>query len=164
MEDFNQKLESANTVQEIFDLVKQAAWKVLKSEQAGLMVGLADMPTNGAWLGAYYSPDANTIVMNKLPLRKIKTSSPSLFKPYVFHILLHEYVHSLGYYDEQQARQVTLHITKQVMGEDHITAQMAQDISAFMERVGYSELTDLYFGSGIEFIEGIDRRNTDYIQ
>jgi hypothetical protein len=160
---FSERIQNAGSLAEIFELVKIAAWKVLRNEQAGLMLGLADMPTNGAWLGAFYSPEANTIIMNKLPLRKIRMSSPGLFNPYAFHILLHEYIHSLGCYDEQATRQLTYEVSRQLLGNDHIATQLAVDVTRFLENIGYADLNEHYFTSNIEFINGVDRRNTDYI-
>jgi len=157
----SQKLQEASTLSEVFELVKLAVWQMLGKDQAGLMVGLTDIPTENAWLGAYYSPDSNIIIMNKLPIRKLKQKSPELFVPYAFNVLLHEYIHSLGYYDEEEARRLTYAISRQLLGEGHIATQLALDINQFMEHINYAGMP--VQSDAIEFLPGIDRKNTDYI-
>jgi len=46
----------------------------------------------------------NFIVMNRIPLERIKETRPELFKLFAFHVLMHEYIHSLGYLIEQLVR------------------------------------------------------------
>lgn len=55
---------------------------------------------------------------------------PELMKPYVFVVLLHEYIHSLGYLDENSVRQLTHKITKQIF-DGSIATEMASDMRKF---------------------------------
>ena len=94
--DYKKSLEKAKGFADIFDLVKKTVKNYLNADQAGLLLGLSDLGAYGkGFLGAFYSFDANTIVINKRPLNKIKQKDPNLYNPYIFHVLLHEYIHSL---------------------------------------------------------------------
>ena len=93
---------------EIFEEVKQVVKKSEGRSRAGLMLGLQELgsPLNG-FIGAYYPVASNIIVVNKTPIRRIIETKPELIKPYGFHILLHEYIHSLGFLDETITRHKT---------------------------------------------------------
>ncbi|MFQ6061542.1 MAG: hypothetical protein ACE5KV_09700 [Thermoplasmata archaeon] len=72
-----------------------AAIKTKKRIRAGLMLGIADLGNHPrGFLGAFYPVATNIIVLNRVPLNWIKETNPELYKPYVFHVLLHEYVHA----------------------------------------------------------------------
>jgi hypothetical protein len=43
----------------------------------------------------------------------------------VYSILLHEYLHSLGFLDEREVRELTYRVTRETFGDDHITTGMA---------------------------------------
>ena len=90
--DYKKSLKKAKNLADIFDLVKVVVKNYLNADQAGLLLGLSDLGSYGqSYLGAFYSFDANTIVINKRPLNKIKQTKPNLYNPYIFHVLLHEY-------------------------------------------------------------------------
>ena len=168
------RLRDAQTLQELFELVKELVWKHMRADQAGLMVGLADLGISPeAVLGAFYSPDANTIVMNKTVMNHVKKlADPMLFNSYCFYILLHEYLHSCGFYDENENRQVVAAIAAQELGPDHAVTKLATTNDAMLKLIregimsskGASDnLSAAAEMTGIEFVEGIDRRNTNYI-
>ena len=56
------------------------------------------------------------IVVNRIPIERIKEARPGLFKPIAFHVLMHEYIHSSGYLDERLVRQMVYEFSKVVMG------------------------------------------------
>lgn len=167
------KLRSAQSLQEVFELVKEVVWKRLRADQAGLMVGLAELGISAeAVLGAYYSPDANTIVINKTVMSSVNALDDGLlYNSYCFYILLHEYLHSCGFYDENENRRVVAAIAAQEFGPGHAVTKLATTSDAIVKliregimsgkggRSGMSGTAD----AGIEFVEGIDRRNTNYI-
>jgi hypothetical protein len=94
---FESKLEKARNIPDIFELVKLAVRKTIGKERSGLMLGLSNLGGGPeGFVGAYYPVATNIIVMNTMPLDRIRQTDPSLYKPYVFHILLHEYIHTLG--------------------------------------------------------------------
>ena len=129
--DFKEKLEKSESFAEIFNLVKNAAQQTLEKRRDGLMLALQYLPEN---LGAYYGLGSNFIVMNKVLLEKFRDSySAGETKSYIFSVLLHEYLHSLGYVDEEYARALTYQVSKAVLGERHMSTKIAKHgIGAFI--------------------------------
>ncbi len=162
--DYKKSLEKAKSFADIFDLVKAAVKKYLGTDQAGLLLGLSDLGAyDNAYLGAFYSFDANTIVINKRPLNKIKQTNPDLYNSYVFYVLLHEYVHSLGIVEEHEVRQLVYEITQKYLGKRHLATQMAFDLEKFIPNLTFENGFEPPDDLSIEFISGIDRGNTNYI-
>ena len=123
--------EKAKNVKEIFEVVKDSVNATLNESRAGIDLGLIDMGnTNQELLSAYYPMGSNIIVLNKTPLRRITQMKPELMKPYVFVILLHEYLHSLGYTDEESTRRLTVEITGKIFS-GHVVTDMARDMRKF---------------------------------
>jgi hypothetical protein len=160
-----EKLENSKSIPDIFEVVKEAVRKVTSSERAGLMLGLAEMGGNeGFWIGAFYPVGTNMIVMNKTPLRKIAETNPSLFNSYCFHILLHEYLHSLGVLDESITRRATYEISRAVFGEEHTVTEMARDIRRFLPYITHPESSWVPPSElNIELVDGFDRSSVTYI-
>jgi hypothetical protein len=71
--------------------------------------------------------------MNRIPLQRIEVTRPELYKPYSFYILLHEYIHSVGYLNEGTVRAKTLEIIKYAFGEEHLATPIAANTGAFYE-------------------------------
>jgi hypothetical protein len=162
--DCNKQLEKAKNFADIFDLVKKIVHGYLGQDQAGLLLGLSDLGSYGhAYLGAFYSMDANTIVINKRPLSRIKQTNPNLYNPYVFHVLLHEYMHSLGVTDEDQVRMLVYEITQKNFGKNHLATQIAFDMGKFLPELTLGEEFEMPKDMSVEYLSGIDRDNTDYI-
>jgi len=161
---YKKLLEKANNFSDIFLLVKGVVRNYLGKDQAGLLVGLSDLGIYGhAFLGAFYSLDANTIVINKRPLKKIKQVNPNLYNPYVFHVLLHEYLHSLGVFDEEQVLMLVYDITKKYFGKNHLATQLALNLEKFLPQLTLGTEFEAPEEMSIEFLSGIDKDNTNYI-
>src|SRR5512136_2348113 len=129
----DKELDSAKDLAGIFELVKDAVRKSTGKERSGLMLGLANLGGGPeGFVGAFYPVATNIIVMNSLPLKRIKETDPALYKPYVFHILLHEYLHTLGIIDEAATRQKAYEISTEIFGKEHVVAQLAADLSRFI--------------------------------
>jgi len=162
---YEKKLKKARTIPEIFEIVKLGVLETLGIERGGLMLGLAELGAGRDFLlGAFYPVGSNMIIMNKTPLRRITQSNSELFKPYVFHILLHEYLHTLGFIDEEECQAYTYFISRQLFGEDHVTTRISKNMSEFMP-----ELTYPVYGwyppnrFNVEIVEGFDHSNVSYI-
>ena len=162
---FEEKLEKARNIQDMFEIVKDMVWTYLKRDQAGIMVGLSDLGAFGSgFLGAFYSLDGNMIVINKRPLETIKVKNPKLYKPYLFHVILHEYIHSLGLFDENQTRILVYEASKQFFGENNIVTQMALSMDRFIPELTFPEQGFIEPENiNIEFLPGIDKKGTSYI-
>ena len=163
--DYNNKIVKAKTFADIFEITKELVREYLGTEQAGLMVGVTDLGIHGqGFIGAFYSLNSNMIIINKRPLARILQTNPSLYNYYLFHVMLHEYIHSIGSYDEAQTRQLVYEISNHHFGEKHIVTRLALNIGKFMPNLtypikGFQPPQDI----NIEFVKGIDRKNTNYI-
>jgi hypothetical protein len=147
----------------IFDLVKGAIEATLNKRRTGLILGLSNLPI---YIGAYHGIGSNFIVMNKKLLKEvIRTSRDKrLVNSYIFHVLLHEYIHSLGFINERETQYLTYSVSAKILGENHPATQMAKyginsifpDIttSHFEPRDDISEI--------IEIIEDFERENMNY--
>ena len=129
--DIQKDFDKAENVKEIFEVVKDSVSEVLKESRAGIDLGLVDLGnTDNELLSAYYPAGSNIIVLNKTPLKRITQTKPDLMKPYVFVILMHEYLHSLGYFDEATTRKMTVDITQKIFNGS-VVAEMARDMRKF---------------------------------
>lgn len=122
MPDLAEQLDKTQGFNDIFLLVKKAVHNSLGRRRVGLMLGLSDLPPNVA---AYYMP--GVIVINRRVLEKLKrvVRDIRLFNSYLFHILLHEYLHSLGY-DEGYAGELCYMVCKENLGDEHPATLMAR--------------------------------------
>ena len=167
MKSYAMKLDEAKTLSDIFEIVKEVVRKVMKTGRAGLTLGLAEMGGGeDYWIGAFYPVGSTTIIMNRTPLRRISETNPRLFNAYAFHVLLHEYIHSLGYVDEKKTRNLVYWITREIFGENHLVTQMAADISKFFPNLTYPAKG--YFPRNlenleVEMVEDFDRSSINYI-
>ncbi len=122
--DNKRALSSAEGFDTIFEMVKAATEKRLGIHRAGLTLVLGDIPNT---VGAYHEMGSNAIVMNRNILRIVErlSKSKSRRNSYVFMILLHEYLHSLGYTSDRQVRTLGKEITDEFLGRRHLAAEMA---------------------------------------
>src|SRR5512136_1253949 len=134
MMDFRSRLEGSRSLADIFEVVKSVVQKSMGKSRGGLMLGMADLGNNPqGFFGGFFTVGSNVIVLNKIPLQRIKETRPELYKPYIFHVLLHEYIHSLGYLDETDVKSKVYNITKEALGEEHLATQIAADARFFIK-------------------------------
>lgn len=115
------ELESAKNYGDVFALVKKAVKRSLGQHRVGLMLYLGNLPMK---VGAFHPMGTNDIVLNRRLLEAAAKTEPK-WKAYVFSILLHEYLHSLGYADERQVRGLTYRISLDNFGRDHPVVEAA---------------------------------------
>jgi hypothetical protein len=160
---FESRLEGAKDIPDIFELVKQAVRKTTGKERSGLMLGLSNLGGGpDGFVGAYYPVATNIIVMNTMPLDRIRQTDPSLYKPYIFHILLHEYIHALGTMDEGATREKASEISAKVLGVGHPATELAKDMSKYLPKLvypvyGWKPETE----PTLQLVKGFDRSSTD---
>ena len=158
--DVDKRFNEAKDVTDLFSLVKEGVEKVLGARRAGLMLGLSEMGASPAgFIGAYYPVDSNMIVLNKTPIRALEKSDKKLVKPFVFHLLLHEYLHSLGMYDELETRKATYWVSKTLFGDSHIITDLAAHPENYMPKLQYGIPEGQSDASGIEIINGFDEES-----
>jgi hypothetical protein len=121
--DNRRALSAAEGFDDIFEMVKSATERSLKMHRAGLTLVLGDIPNS---VGAYHEIGSNAIVMNRNILRIVESmKSRPKRNAYVFMILLHEYLHSLGYTSDRQVRDLGKEVTDAYLGKNHIAGEMA---------------------------------------
>jgi hypothetical protein len=161
---FHTRLENAKTLADIFEVVKAAVWESEMKSRGGLMLGLADLGNHPqSFIGAFFTVGSNFIVMNKIPLHRIEETRPELYKSYAFHVLLHEYIHSLGYLNEHFVRQKVYEISKDIFGETHLATLLAQDTTRFFPNLVYPSAAWKPDNIKIELVEGFDSSSVNYI-
>ena len=132
----------SNTVRQhlvdVFELVKEVVRLREGVSRPGLALGLQELGMSWkGYIGAYYPITSNTIVINKTLLRCITECNVTLLEPYAFHVLLHEYLHSLGYFDEEVIRRKTYEISRNLFGKKHIITQLSLDTTQLSPSIVY---------------------------
>ncbi len=155
-------LERASGLPEIFEVVKEAVRISTGMSRAGLMLGLADLGGSSMHMvGGLYPSATNIIVMNRAPMAFL-AKDQERYRAYCFHILLHEYLHSLGFMDEAEVRKRTYQISRATLGEGHMATMMATDLSRFLPNVSYGVPKDTAGELDIQLVSGFDRSNCGY--
>jgi len=125
------------------------------------MLVLADLPMN---VGAFHGVGSNAIVMNRRLLDAVVSNNESKreVNSFVFSILLHEYLHSLGYIEEQEVRPLVIHISRQVFGEDHPTTKISlEGPMSLLPRIGLHYVPDNE--REVQIVDDFDRSSIGYI-
>lgn len=159
---FRERIASLKDFNEAFELVKSAVLQKFKMHRAGLSLILQMMPSN---LGAYHMLGSNAIVMNSYLLAAVKkiAGSTEEYNSYMFMVLAHEYLHSLGIVDENTVRQMTFDLCKWMLGDDHVATKMAkEDPSAIYPQL--RSLMQSQFSRDFHVVRDFDRSNQTYIQ
>ena len=159
---FRERISNLKDFNEAFELVKNVVMQKFRMHRAGLSLILQMMPSN---LGAYHMLGSNAIVMNSYLLAAVKkiAGSDEEYNSYIFMVLAHEYLHSLGIVDENTVRQMTYDLCKWMLGDDHPAARMAKEDPSTL----YPELKSLiqaHFSREFQVVGNFDRFNQTYIQ
>ena len=157
----NEKLDKSASYDDIFEVVRKSVKNTLDTRRAGLALVLAELPNH---IGAYHTMGSNSIVVNRTLLNAVKASAKSAreFNSYVYSILMHEYLHSLGMSEEGRVRRLTKKIATENLGADHPATNMAE--GSLWTR--YPELKKLgpgRMGNDFEVIKDFDRSSISYI-
>ena len=159
---FRERVAKLKDFNEAFELVKSAVLQKFRMHRAGLSLILQMMPSN---LGAYHMLGSNAIVMNSYLLAAVRkiAGSTEEYNSYMFMVLAHEYLHSLGIVDENTVRQMTFDLCKWMLGEDHAAAKMAKEDPSTI----YPELRSMMqsqFSTDFQVVRNFDKSNQTYIQ
>jgi hypothetical protein len=162
MADAARQLDLCRNFGDVFEVVKKTVENSLGQSRSGLMLYLAELPEH---IGAYHAVGTNGIVMNKSALDAVTRSARTIreINSYVYSILLHEYLHSLGYVDEAQARRLVLEISRENLGEDHPATEIAHKGPAAMFP-GVGEPTFREHSEDVEIVTDFDRSTYSYIK
>ena len=156
------QLDLCRNFGDVFEVVKKTVERSLGQRRSGLMLYLAELPEH---VGAYHAVGTNGIVMNKSALDAVTRSARTIreINSYVYSILLHEYLHSLGYVDEAQARKLVYEISKENLGVDHPATEIAHRGPAVMFP-GVGEPTFKEHSEDVEIVTDFDRSTGSYIK
>ncbi len=133
------------------------------------MLVLVDLPMQ---LGAYHGVGTNQIVMNRTLLDRIVGAGHprSHINAFVYSILLHEYLHSLGIVDESEVRRLVNEISLKAFGPDHPASSIASKGPwSLLREVGFVEThlpaeNDMDFHQRrAELVTDFDRSHRSYI-
>jgi len=160
--DVAKQLDLCRNFGDVFEVVKKTVEHSLGQRRSGLMLYLAELPEH---IGAFHTVGSNGIVMNRTALDAVTRSARTIreINSYVYSILLHEYLHSLGYVDEAQARRLVFEISKENLGEDHPATEIAHKGPAEMFP-GVGEPTLKERSENVEIITDFERSTDSYIK
>lgn len=124
IEKYRLRLDGAEGYSEIWELVKDTTKMALGKHRVGMMLFLDDLPMQ---VGAYHPFGTNNIVLNRTLVQVVEaaTKSRRLVNAFTYVLLLHEYLHALGYINEVEDRQVVYDVSRKSFGEDHIVSRLA---------------------------------------
>ena len=157
-EDFSKQLEKCRNYGDLFEIVKRVVKEKLGKRRAGLMLYLGDLPLH---IGAFHGVGSNGIVINKRLLNAISFDSRIEINSYLFTLLLHEYLHSLGYINERQVRHLVYKICKETFGEDHPATKFAFSIPR--SKLLFSKPIPEEKETKLEIVKDFERSHLSYI-
>jgi hypothetical protein len=161
--EFVKRLKDSNSIPDIFEIVKEAVWKTIRKSRAGLELGLVEMGNQPeGLLGAYYVSGSNIIIMNETPLKRIQETNPELLTPYIFSILLHEYLHGLGYFDEEYVKDTTYDISREIFGNNNVISEISKDLKKFFPYIIYPQGAPK-IDAPVKIVRDFDRSSISYI-
>jgi hypothetical protein len=122
---YNSHLEHAKNYAEIWEVVKETTKYSLGKQRVGMMLFLDDLPLN---IGAYHPLGTNNLVLNRALVQVVEaaTNSRKLVNCFVYVLLLHEYLHALGYVAEEDVRLLVYDVAKKSFGENILVTKLAE--------------------------------------
>lgn len=160
-EETRRRVERAQDFGELFELVKRIVEQEIGQHRAGLTLFLSDMPNN---VGAYHPVASNSIVVNRALVNQMRklAKDPREINSFVFMVLMHEYLHSLGYMNEGEVRKIAANICASALGPDHISVKLASAnwIDLYPELASTSSTK---FSKGFEVVRNFDSSSMGYI-
>lgn len=121
---YDEALRVSDDFQDVFTLVKRVVKEYLGKERPRIVLHLINLPLH---IGAAHPVGTDRILMNDALLEiAVKRCSLSDVKAFVFSILLHEYIHSLGCINEYETRRLVFLISRAAFGPGHLVTQLAR--------------------------------------
>lgn len=153
-------LDQSKNFGDVFQLVKKAVKETLGQTRAGLMLYIGDLPMR---IGALHQVGSNGIVVNRRILNRVTkvARSKTEVNSFLFIILTHEYLHSLGYLDERQVRKLVREISEKVLGKNHPATEMAA--TELMQWFPPEEVPQDQEVGDFRIIRDFERQNQNYI-
>jgi hypothetical protein len=154
------RVEHSQSYDELFEIIKRMVEDEIGKHRAGLALVLADMPNV---LGAYHPLGSNVIVLNRALVKAMDqvVKNKSEINSFIFMVLMHEYLHSLGFLDEIRVRKTCAAICSSALGQDHLTVRMATGNWLEMYPQLQSAMTG--FSKDYERVDKFDSSSMSYI-
>jgi hypothetical protein len=123
--DFENRLEKADGYAEVWQIVKDTVKVSMNRRRDRMMLFLEDLPVQ---LGAYHPIGTNNIVLNRALVQIVEATvdSKRVVNALIYNLLLHEYLHALGEYSEEDVRRMVYEVAKQCFGEKHVATVIAK--------------------------------------
>ena len=158
-DDLVNRVELARNYDELFEIIKRVVESEIGKHRAGLSLILSDMPNA---VGAYHPVGSNIIVVNRSLIEDMRRFvRKEEINSFVFTVLMHEYLHSLGLYDELGVRRTVQRISRNVLGESHVTVRMA--VGNWFQMYPQLALAHQKVSNDFEVVEKFDSSSTSYL-
>lgn len=157
---YSDKFESCKNIGDLFELVKETTYASIGLRRAGLTLYLIDLPTH---IGGYHQIGSNAIVMNRTLLRAIigNITDKNDINAYIYLVLLHEYLHALGYTDEERVTDLVHKISMKCFGNDHEITNLSK--SGFRDIFQKMQFIPRDTNLGMDIVKDFDRSSMSYI-
>ena len=123
--------------------------------RVGLMLYLGNLPLR---VGAFHPLGTNDIVLNRRLLGQTKSLKE---KSNVYAILVHEYLHTLGFTDERKVRRLTHKVCKENFGNAHPVVQAS--LTGPWAELTNEDLEDINNELDLERVRDFERIEGGYI-
>jgi hypothetical protein len=123
--DLSNRLETASGYAEVWEIVKDTVMLSVNKRRDRMMLFLDDLPMQ---LGAYHPIGTNNIVLNRRLVEIVEATieAKKVVNALIYNLLLHEYLHALGEYSEEDVKKMVYEVSKQCFGEDHVVTVIAK--------------------------------------
>jgi hypothetical protein len=148
-------LDHAKDYGDIFVLVKKAVQRSLGLHRVGLMLYLGNLPIR---VGAFHPMGTNDIVLNR---RLLGQTTSLKQKSNVFAILVHEYLHTLGFSDERKVRRLTHKVCQENFGKTHPVVQAS--LTGPWAELTDEDFEDIHKELDLERVRDFERIEGGYI-
>jgi hypothetical protein len=122
---FTNRLEAANGYGEVWEIVKDTVQHSINKRRGKMMLFLDDLPLQ---LGAYHPIGTNNIVLNRalVQIVEVNIEKRQVVNALIYNLLLHEYLHALGEYSEQEVRNMVHQVAQKCFGKKNVATIIAR--------------------------------------
>jgi hypothetical protein len=156
------KLKGAEGYAGVWAIVKDSVKTSLGKHRVGMMLFLDDLPLR---LGAYHPVGTNNIVLNRKLVEIVEANADSKLKvnAFVYSLLLHEYLHAIGYLSEDKVRHLVHRIAQECFGKDHLVTELARN-SPWILLAGIKLDESISLKGPMKIVKEFEGPNLDYIR
>ena len=159
---FCSKLKEAEGYTDVWVIVKDSVKTSLGKHRVGMMLFLDDLPLR---LGAYHPVGTNNIVLNRRLVEIVEANTDSKLKvnAFVYSLLLHEYLHAIGYLSEDEVRNLVHWVSLECFGKNHVATELSRS-SPWVLLAGMELDESIPPKTAMKVVRDFDSPNVDYIR